>query len=104
MGKPSLQRIQIRVSILIWDIKNSKAIYEGHSQEMGNLKTELNKIPLCSGRFVKGPLQHPRLEPKNKCFSFADEKFDAPSFQSSIMLLNLPDMLKDKITKTYIPH
>ena len=45
-------------------------------------KNVVNTIPLCSGRFEKGPLDHPRLEQNAECYIFVDEneKFDAPSF------------------------
>ena len=47
-----------------------------------NLETEWNTIPLCSERFEKDPLKHPRLEPNAECYIFEDknEKFNAPSF------------------------
>ena len=56
--------------------------------------------------FRKGALHNPRLEPNAEWDIFVDEngKFDALSFQSAIMLFNLLNMLKDKISKFYIPH
>ena len=77
---------------------STKDIFDKWSR---NLKTELNTIPLCSGRFEKESLQNPRLEPNASYDIFMDVngKFDSLLFQSSIMLFNMLDMLKDKITK-----
>ena len=63
-----------------------------------NLKTKVNGILLCSGRFEKVSFKYPRLEPNAEGYIFVDEnkKFKAPSFQSSIMLFSLLDMLKRK--------
>ena len=49
---------------------STKDIFEKWSR---NLKTELNIGPLCSGRFDKGPLKHPRLESNAKRNIFVDE-------------------------------
>ena len=82
---------------------STKDIFEKSSR---NLKTKLNTIPLCSGRFEKVTLQHPRLQSNVECYIFVDEndKFDAPSFESSIMLFNLLDMIKDKSINKIIVH
>ena len=66
-----------------------------------NMNTELSTIPLCAGRLETGALKNPRVEPMPECNIFMDEYdvFVPELFQSAIMLYNLLEMLRDKITK-----
>ena len=48
----------------------SKDIFE---KWFRNLKAEINTIPLCAGRFEKGPLQHPRAKPASEQHIFIGE-------------------------------
>ena len=64
-------------------------------------KYRLTTIPLCAGRLETGALKNPHVKPKPEYNIFIDKNsnFDSQLFQSAIMLFNLLDMLRDKITE-----
>ena len=66
-----------------------------------NLKPEIITIPLCTGTLKSGTLENPRFEPQAEYGIFMDDngEFDSILCQSAIMLYDLLDMLKAKMTK-----